>query len=169
MEGLMPGTVPLNSANAVPIENTGQLEAARGRLEDSRRTMDTFNVEIEKKFALSVACVVFVLFGAPIALRFPRGGVGLVIGVSMSVFALYYVGLIAGEEVADRGILSPFLAMWATNVLFTLVGVVLFARMGREGATARGGDAGELVDAIRGWGARQLRRVGVPVDRRGGR
>jgi len=156
------------SAGAVPLESTGMLEAARGRLEDAQRTVDTFGVEIEKKFALSVACIVFVLFGAPIALRFPRGGVGLVIGVSMSVFALYYVGLIAGEELADRDILSPFLAMWATNVLFTLVGLVLFSRMGREGATARGGDAGEFIDAIKLWGARQLRRVGVPIDRRTG-
>jgi lipopolysaccharide export system permease protein len=154
------------SAAAIPLENTGLLESARGRVLDNDRTKDTFSVEIEKKFALSVACVVFVLFGAPIALRFPRGGVGLVIGVSMSVFALYYVGLIAGEELADRGVMSPFAAMWATNVLFTVVGLVLFSRMGREGATARGGDAGEFIDALKMWVAKQLRRVGVPVDRR---
>ena len=154
------------TAAAIPLENTGLLEAARGRVQDSERTKDTFSVEIEKKFALSVACVVFVLFGAPIALRFPRGGVGLVIGVSMSVFALYYVGLIAGEELADRGVMSPFAAMWATNVLFTVVGLVLFSRMGREGATARGGDAGEFLDALKVWAAKQLRRLGVPVDRR---
>lgn len=156
-------------SSAIPLESTGLVESARGRVEDSQRTMDTFSVEIEKKFALSVACIVFVLFGAPIALRFPRGGVGLVIGVSMSVFALYYVGLIAGEEVADRGILSPFLAMWATNVLFTLVGLVLFTRMGREGATSRGGDAGEFLDSLRAWAAKQLRRVGVHAERRRGR
>jgi lipopolysaccharide export system permease protein len=123
-------------------------------------------VEIEKKFALSAACVVFVLLGAPIALRFPRGGVGLVIGVSFSVFALYYVGLIAGEELADRGILSPFFAMWAANFLFTTVGLLLAARMGREGATARGGDMGEFLESLRSWLARQVRHVGIPVERR---
>ncbi|MEA3245667.1 MAG: LptF/LptG family permease, partial [Gemmatimonadota bacterium] len=38
-------------------------------------------VEIEKKFAIATACLIFALLGAPIAFRFPRGGVGLTIGV----------------------------------------------------------------------------------------
>ena len=142
------------------------VESAALRIADGLRTKNTYQVEIEKKFALAVACVVFVLLGAPIALRFPRGGVGLTIGVSLIVFAIYYIGLIAGEAVADRGILPPFWAMWTANILFTAVGLVLLARMGREGSTARGGDAGELIDQARVWIAKQLRKVGVPVDRR---
>ena len=55
------------------------------RVEDSRRRTDAYDVEIQKKFALSAACIVFVLLGAPVALRFPRGGVGLTIGVSLGV------------------------------------------------------------------------------------
>jgi lipopolysaccharide export system permease protein len=144
----------------------GSLEGARARLEGSRRAMDSTDVEIQKKFALSAACIVFVLMGAPIALRFPRGGVGLVIGVSLGVFALYYIGLIAGESLGDRGILSPFMAMWAANILFTAVGALLLSRMGKEGATSRGGDTGEMMDALRVWIAKQGRRVGLHLDRR---
>jgi len=149
-----------------PAAVGAHLDGIRARIEDSERTRDAYEVEIQKKFALAVACVVFVLLGAPIALRFPRGGVGLTIGVSLVVFALYYVGLIAGESLADRDILSPFWAMWAANVLFTAVGVFLLARMGREGSTARGGDVGELLESLRLWLARQGRRVGIPLDRR---
>ena len=78
-------------------------ELAANRAETAWRTMNQYDVEIHKKFALAVACIVFVLLGAPIALRFPRGGVGVVIGVSLAVFGLYYVGLIAGETLADDG------------------------------------------------------------------
>ena len=155
---------PLPEVISTHVAST--IDNARARIEDNRRTMDTYDVEIQKKFALSVACVVFVLLGAPIALRFPRGGVGLTIGVSLGVFALYYVGLIAGEELANRGILPPFWAMWAANVLFTIVGLILMARMGREGSTARGGDLSEFFDALRTFVARQGRRLGVPLDRR---
>ena len=144
----------------------GSLEGARARLEGSRRSMHSTDVEIQKKFALSAACMVFVLMGAPIALRFPRGGVGLVIGVSLGVFALYYIGLIAGESLGDRGILSPFMAMWAANILFTAIGAVLLSRMGKEGATSRGGDTGEMIDAMRAWIAKQARRFGIHLDRR---
>jgi lipopolysaccharide export system permease protein len=144
----------------------GSIEGSRARIQGSRRAMDTTDVEIQKKFALSAACMVFVLMGAPIALRFPRGGVGLVIGVSLGVFALYYIGLIAGESLGDRGILSPFMAMWAANILFTAIGALLLSRMGKEGATSRGGDTGEMLDALRVWIAKQGRRVGLHLDRR---
>jgi hypothetical protein len=38
--------------------------------------------------------------------------------------------------------------------------------MGREGVTARGGDMGEALDAVRAWIARQGRRLGIPLERR---
>jgi lipopolysaccharide export system permease protein len=139
----------------------------------ARSTWSQYEVEIHKKFSLAVACIVFVLLGAPIALRFPRGGVGLVIGASLGVFALYYVCLIAGESMADDGVLPPWVAMWAANLLFTVVGLFLFARMGRESSTARGGDWDEVKDRIRAWVAsfrpsvrRQGRGVAMPATDR---
>ncbi len=134
------------------------IETSRARMIDSAREANQYAVEVHKKIAISVACLVFVLVGAPIALRFPRGGVGLVIGVSLVVFALYYVGLIAGESLSDKDLLTPFWAMWSANILLTGVGVLLLARMGRETATARGGDLHEMLEIVRGLGHRLLLR-----------
>lgn len=142
------------------------VDAAQARLIATEQTMDAFDVEIHKKFSLAAACVVFVLLGAPIALRFPRGGVGLVISVSLGVFSLYYVLLIAGESLADRNLLSPFWAMWAADVLFGAVAALLLVRMGAEGATARGGDFGELWDNVRSRMARVLWHFGIRAERR---
>ena len=128
--------------------------------------MSRYEVEIQKKFALAAACIVFVLFGAPLALRFPRGGVGLVIGVSIVAFALYYVCLIGGEALANKLIMSPFWAMWAANALFTVVGAVALVHSQRVGATTRGGDMADTLENVRGWLARQARRVGISADRR---
>lgn len=100
-----------------------------------------YRVEIHKKFAIPAMCIAFVLIGAPLALRFPRGGVGLVIGASAGIFGLYYVGLIGGETLADKQIITPFWAMWTPNLLMTAVGLALFSRLGREHATSRGGSA----------------------------
>jgi len=148
------------------IDVAGAIETARNRMLENRTSMNRYGVEIQKKFALSAACVVFVLIGAPIALRFPRGGVGLVIGVSLAVFAIYYVGLIAGESLADRAFLTPFWAMWAANVILTIVGLVLLARMGKEGATSRGGDMSEFLEGLRTNLAKVARRFGLPAERR---
>jgi lipopolysaccharide export system permease protein len=133
-----------------PLSST-MMEALRLRLMETSRSVNAYAVEIHKKFALAVACFVFVLLGAPIALRFPRGGVGLTIGVSLFVFALYYVCLIAGESLGKRGLIAPVVAMWAANLLFSLVAVWLLSKIGREARTARGGDMGEMMDSIRGW------------------
>jgi len=127
------------------------LDALRARLQDSATIMNSYGVEIHKKFALAVACFVFVLLGAPIALRFPRGGVGLTIGVSLFVFALYYICLIAGESIAKRGLMPAVVSMWMANVVFALVALWMLTKMGQEGSTARGGDLKEMLGAIRGW------------------
>jgi lipopolysaccharide export system permease protein len=143
-----------------------RLEDAREQIAMHEKTRNRYLVEIHKKFSLAAACVVFVLVGAPIALRFPRGGVGLVIGVSLGVFALYYVGLIGGEALADRNMISPFWGMWAHNVIMAVLGLIMMARMGRETATTRGGDFGDLLESVRVWVARGGRRIGLPMDRR---
>ena len=158
-----PGSV---SSAVGELDVASAIESARNRMLENRTTMNRYGVEIQKKFALSAACIVFVLIGAPIALRFPRGGVGLVIGVSLVVFAIYYVGLIAGESLADRAFLTPFWAMWAANVILTFVGLILLVRMGKEGATSRGGDLSEFTDGIKTNLAKLARRFGLPAERR---
>jgi lipopolysaccharide export system permease protein len=122
-------------------------------LQEALIQMSSYAVEVEKKFALSMACFVFVLFGPPIALRFPRGGVGVTIGVSLVVFGAYYVCLMAGEALADKGRLDPFVAMWAANVVFTLAGFVMLLRVERTADGSRGG-------GLRDWWAdRKARRT----------
>jgi lipopolysaccharide export system permease protein len=127
----------------------GQVEASRLQVSDAYRAINRYEVEIQKKFALAAACFIFVLLGPPIALRFPRGGVGLTIGVSLTVFGLYYVGLIAGESLARRGHVPPVVSMWIANAVFGLLAIILLARMGKESGSNRGGDFREIVDSIR--------------------
>ena len=122
------------------------LEVNRTTMTDALGTVAKFNIEIHKKFALAVACFVFVLLGAPIALRFPRGGIGLTIGVSLFVFALYYIGLIGGAALAERRIIPAWISMWLANVIFAIAALWLLRTMGKEGSTARGGDAGEMME-----------------------
>jgi len=156
-----PGATPLTADTAkkdLQSEIMMEVSDAKIRLDDARHWRNRYGVEIQKKFSLAAACIVFVLVGAPIALRFPRGGVGLVIGVSFVVFAVYYIGLIGGESLANHNIISPFWAMWADNILFLAVGLVLVARMGHEGVTTRGGNFHEMLDATRAWFARLARR-----------
>jgi lipopolysaccharide export system permease protein len=143
-----------DEANSAGIE----LADSKIRLDDARHWRNRYGVEIQKKFSLAFACIVFVLVGAPIALRFPRGGVGLVMGVGFVVFAIYYIGLIGGESLANKNYVSPVVAMWIDNAVFLVIGIVLIAMMGNENTTTRGGQFGERVDAVRAWFERRRGR-----------
>jgi lipopolysaccharide export system permease protein len=137
---------PQRVASSAPHVDTAIQQAEYDR---SRLRMDRYDIEIQKKFSLAAACIVLALIGGPIALRFPRGGVGLVIGVSFSIFSLYYVGLTTGESLANKGYVTPFWAMWTGNILFLIVGSFLYARMGYEAGSARGGSMGEWLSTMR--------------------
>jgi lipopolysaccharide export system permease protein len=157
-------TLPPSAGGGDPYAfGASGIALARAHVKETLGTMNNYDVEIHKKFALAVACIVFVLLGAPIALRFPSGGVGLVIGASLLVFATYYSFLIAGENLAGRGMLPPWIAMWGANVLFTAVGLPLALRMGKHAGSNRGGGFGEMLDNLRfRWNARRPAVVTPP-------
>ncbi|HVP37866.1 MAG TPA: LptF/LptG family permease [Candidatus Saccharimonadales bacterium] len=87
----------------------------------------SYGVEIQKKFAIPAACVVFVLIGAPLGLRVRRTGPAVAFA-SLLFFLFYYVTLVGGEELAKHGTLSPFLAMWLPNILIGAIGLYLTLR-----------------------------------------
>ena len=90
-----------------------------------------YEVEIQKKFALPVACVLLALAGAAMAFRFPNGGRGLVVGASAVVFIGYFVALVAGESLADSQMIPPFVAMWTANAVLFAVALLLMWRRRR--------------------------------------
>jgi lipopolysaccharide export system permease protein len=119
---------------ATPGLRASEVRSHEDRARIARTRAAHFLVEIHKKYAIATACLVFVLVGVPIAIRFPRGGLGFVIGASLGIFAVYYVGLIGGESLADKLVTPPWI-LWVPNILFTLVGLVLLHRS-RTAATA---------------------------------
>ncbi len=109
-----------------------RLASLQSTVEERGKQINKYQVEIHKKYALPVACVVFVLLGAPLGVRARRGGLGVGAGFSILFFVVYYVFLIGGEKLADRGYLPPPLAMWAANVLLGALGIHLVVGSNRE-------------------------------------
>jgi lipopolysaccharide export system permease protein len=136
---------------AVTFSSISDATIAKENEEFARRDVNQYMVEIHKKYTLSAACLSFVLIGLALALRFPRGGIGLVIGASLVIFALFYVALTAGEQLADRGAISAPLAMWLPNGIVLLAGLLGLVRVNKEFGSTRGGDLGDLMELLTGW------------------
>jgi lipopolysaccharide export system permease protein len=140
------------------LSTWSDVATAADRVREADRRADRYAVEVHKKWAISLACMSFVIIGIVMALRFPRAGIGLVIGGGLAVFSIHYVGLTAGESLADRGHVEPWVAMWTPNIVLTIVGIMGLLRVSRESGTTRGGDFQEVLDSIRHL-MRRVRRM----------
>ncbi len=101
-------------------------------LNSYQKSINKYGVEIHKKFSLPVACILFVLLGAPLGVLARKGGFVVGMCLSFGFFLIYYLLLIGGEEMADRNIVSPAVGMWAPNVALFLIAFYLTVRTVRE-------------------------------------
>ena len=81
----------------------------------------------------------------------------MVIAVSVGIFAVYWAGLIGGENLADKGVVTPFLAMWTPDLAFLALGLFLALRMGKSTGANRGGGLDEVLFAVGDFARRLMR------------
>lgn len=106
-------------------------------IEFSDREIEKYEVEIYKKYAIPVACIVFILIGAPLGVMVRKGGFGVAASISLLFFLIYWAFLIGGEKLAERGFFSPFIGMWAANFLLGFLGIILTIKTNRETVTIK--------------------------------
>ena len=109
-----------------------QLDSEINNLDFYKKQINKFEVEIYKKLSIPFASIVFVLIGTPLGIKARKGSLGVGATFSVGFFLLYWVFLIGGEELADRQLLSPFLAMWLPNFIVGTFGTYLTYRVVKE-------------------------------------
>jgi lipopolysaccharide export system permease protein len=102
------------------------------RIEWTNREIEKYEVEIYKKYALPGACIVFILIGAPLGVMVRKGGFGVAAGISLLFFLIYWAFLIGGEKLSERGFFSPFIGMWAANIVLGIAGIILTIKTNKE-------------------------------------
>ena len=115
-------------------QSFGQLRQTLASLRDlpdspsARRQIQETLVELHKKVSLPATSLVWAILALPLSLGHRRHA-GRTWGfvVSILVVAISYALLTAGEQMASRGRISPWLAMWSWNILFGAIGLFLMA------------------------------------------
>jgi len=108
-----------------------QIDSEISIINGYRRSIRSLQVEIYKKVSIPVACLVFVLIGAPLGILAHQGGMTAWI-VSLIFFLIYWSCLIGGEQLADRGRISPWIAMWMANIIVGGFGIYLVIHTVKE-------------------------------------
>jgi LPS export ABC transporter permease LptF/LPS export ABC transporter permease LptG len=81
---------------------------------------------LHKRLALSFAPLVFAFFGAVLALRMRRGSRGFGALVSLLVMLIYYLLIIAGEQMTKGGTIPPIVGGWLATSITLVIGLGLF-------------------------------------------
>lgn len=108
------------------------IEGIKGGVQWRFERMAQYLVEIHKKLSIPMACLVFVLLGAPLGMLVRKGNLGFHAVLSTLLFTYYWITIIQGEKMADRLVISPFVGMWFGNATLAAFGFLLLYRLSTE-------------------------------------
>lgn len=102
------------------------------QIRDRRMTTNKYLVEIHKKYVIPAACLIFVLIGCPLGIMTRRGNFGISGAITLVFYVIYWIFLMTGERLADRGMMPPWLSMWLADIVLGAFGLFLMWRVSRD-------------------------------------
>lgn len=88
----------------------------------------SFEIEKEKRFASTAAAFILTLIGMSLSSKKSKGGMGLNIGIGLALSFSYILFSAITSSFAVSGLTSPMVAMWIPNVVYLIIGLVLYFR-----------------------------------------
>ena len=84
-----------------------------------------YQIEIQRKYTLSLLCLIFFFIGAPMGAIIRKGGLGMPVIASVLMFLVYYVISMTGEKFVREDILPAFAGMWISTFILVPIGILL--------------------------------------------
>jgi lipopolysaccharide export system permease protein len=88
--------------------------------------------ELAAKYTVPLATLMFAMLGIALGLKPARGGHSERFGVAVGLFFLYYGLMRVGRTLAERGVLTSFVAMSIPDLVFIALAVWLFVRAAQD-------------------------------------
>lgn len=102
--------------------------------DDTRHTIRRHQIELMKKFTLSLACLIFFFIGAPLGAIIRKGGLGVPIVVSVILFIIYYIIDNTGYKLARDGVWEVWQGIWLSSAVLLPLGIFLTTRATKDSA-----------------------------------
>ena len=90
--------------------------------------------EWHKKFTLSLACLFFFFIGAPLGAIIRKGGLGVPVVISVTIFIFYYIINVSGEKMAKSGEWVPWFGEWLSSMVLCPIGIFLTYKANKDSA-----------------------------------
>ena len=118
------GTTQTNSRSIEEMDNR-ELQSEIRRLKKESLPYPVFACQKYLRWALAVCPLLFVPLGVPLAIRVHRGGRAIGFALSLVVITGYYILLMGGTGLGQRGVWPPWLAVWLGNMVLASVAIFL--------------------------------------------
>lgn len=87
-----------------------------------------YQVEMHQRMASPAAILILTLIGAALSSRKVRGGIGMHLGIGITIAFSYILFMQVSKSFAIAGGLSPALAAWIPNFIFCIIGIYLLKK-----------------------------------------
>ena len=94
-------------------------------MEDDNFTIRRHKIELQKKFTLSLACLIFFFIGAPLGAIIRKGGLGTPIVISVFLFIVYYIFDNSGYKLARDDRWPVWQGIWLSSAVLLPLGIFL--------------------------------------------
>ncbi len=120
-----------------------------------KKNRSRHEIEIHKKFTLSMACIIFFFIGAPLGAIIRRGGLSVPIIVSVLFFIIYFLIDNTGRKLAENDEWAPWAGVWLSSYVLAPIGIFLTWRAIND-STLFDWDSYRIyfrrhLNAVRGW------------------
>ena len=88
----------------------------------------SFEIEYERRFAMTAAAFILTLIGMSLSSRKVKGGMGINIGVGLVLSFSYILFMTVTSTFAISGYASPMVAMWIPNFIYLIIGIILYRK-----------------------------------------
>lgn len=92
-------------------------------LTEQAKLMRRHDIEMQRKFTLSFAVLVFFFIGAPLGAIIKKGGIGTPLVISVFLFIVYFIFDNMGYKMARDGKLPVWEGMWLSTVVLLPLGI----------------------------------------------
>ena len=133
---------PLNLSSIEPSKELGkkpkdmtihELRNEINRLSaEGIRVTSPLNAEIHHKFALAFSSLAFFLIGVPLGIAVRRRQRSMHFGISLVLMTSYWVLLIGGKAIAEKGLFTPWLSLQFANLCIGALGIFLMSRLVKD-------------------------------------
>ena len=119
----------LISVNDCETMTTPELNTYINR--QKKRGIGTFQIEYHKRFATIMAAFILTSIGASLSSRKIKGGMGMNIGIGLALSFSYILFMTVTSTFAINGYVSPAVAAWIPNIVYTFIAIFLYQKAPR--------------------------------------